>query len=257
MSRRSSISAALLAAVVLSSSGCAAVRGERVETGMADDRVIDLEPETAQDAPVDELAATADVDTTGQAAGLDGDNGAAEALAQSSSDSTAVSGASTPVAVEDVLLVRSISDVTPEWTTKPEAFNFLAPELFSGANVSGSDLYSSGPVLMTFISPDCAISIDDGPALSEVAERNQSVTFVFVHTDGDAASFEQFVEDADLYHQNVIHINDSDQSLWNRFGIETQPSTLLLDQNGRASVAGGGLGHEGLAIAMGLLDIAS
>ncbi len=33
-----------------------------------------------------------------------------------------------------------------------------------------------------------------------------------------------------------------------RFGIETQPSTVLVDRYGRGSVTGGGLGHEGLEV---------
>lgn len=231
MNRRSIPSAILLALVVVSVSGCAAIKGERVETGIADPNApTTLEPNFVE---VEDSAATADLANSGQTTNVVAEDG--------------------PVAVADVLQVRPLSDFEPNWTTKPEAFDFFTPELFSGAPTSGADLYASGPVLMTFVSPNCAISIEDGPTYSEVAERNQSITFVFVHTDGDAASFEQFVEDADLYHQNVIHIDDTDLVLWNRFGIESQPSTLLVNRDGQASLTGGGLGHEGLTIAVELL----
>ena len=110
---------------------------------------------------------------------------------------------------------------------------------------------------MTFVSPSCAISVEDAPSFVEVAQANPTVTFVFVHTDGNVASFQEFIDQADLYEQNMIHINDSDLTLWTRFGIDTQPSTLLVDQMGRASLTEGGLGHEGLATAVQLLGAAS
>lgn len=232
MSRRTSIGGIVLALGMLSTTSCALLPEERVETGLSDVElteadVVELEPVVSAES-ADSPAALA--------SGTDDD----------AQDLSWVPG-------EEVHGVRSIADVNPQWVTEPAAFDFVAPELYSGALVDGSDLYASGPVLMTFVSPSCAVSVEDGPSYSEAAEWNQTVTFVFVHTEGDQASFEQFVEDADLFHQNVIHINDEDLVLWNRFGIETQPSTMLVDRDGRASLASGGLGYEGLATAIALV----
>ena len=229
MIRPTRIGPVLLALGVLSTS-CALLPEERVETGLAD---VD-----ASDAEIVELEPIITAETQ--------DTPAALASGTNTQDLSWVPG-------ENIHGVRSVADVSPRWVTQPEAFDFIGPELFSGALVDGTDLYESGPVLMTFVSPTCAVSIEDGPSYSEAAAWNQSVTFVFVHTDGDQESFQQFVEDADLFHQNVIHINDEDLVLWNRFGIDTQPSTVLVDRDGRASLASGGLGYEGLATAIALL----
>lgn len=229
----------LLGATMLGATSCAAIQGERVETGMASSSQVDLEPQlSAVESTVDGGGeSTADSD-----AGLDRNTAGRAAEVQ-------------PAAILDSLHSRSPSEISPEWTTQPAAFDFTVPELFSGAPVSGRDLYQSGPVIMTYVSPSCVVSAEDAEAFALVAELHQSVTFVFVHTDGDSESFEQFVDNADLYYQNVLHINDSDLALWNRFGIETQPSTMLVDRSGRATLAQGGLGQEGLMLAVGLLGV--
>lgn len=202
-----------MAVLLLSSTGCAAIRGERVETGMVD-------PDQADSYSTTVLAN------------------------EPASSSSTVEG------------VQTISEQTAEWLVMPEAFEFFAPELFTGASVSGQDLYATGPVLMTFVAPDCVVSTQDSEAFALTAEEHLSVTFVFVHTNGDATTYERFVEDADLYQQNVIHINDSDLTLWNRFGIQTQPSSVLVKRDGRTAVTDGGLGHDGLFTAMELIGSA-
>lgn len=228
MTRRSTVGSVLLALGMLSTSGCALLPEERVETGLSD---VEL-----NDADIAELEPVIAAETVDSPA----------ALASGTTELSWVPGG-------DIHGVRSIADIKPQWVRQPDAFNFVAPELFSGALVDGTDLYEGGPVLMTFVSPSCAVSVEDGPSFADASEWNESVTFVIVHTDGEQADFEQFVEDADLFGQNVIHINDEDLVLWNRFGIKTQPSTVLVDDDGRASLTAGGLGHEGVATAIALL----
>lgn len=245
--KRQTFTAASLALVMLTAASCGGASEERAE----------------QQDPT----ATSEANTLEFERVPSDDDSAPEALA--SQDTEVVAGGATGLVVDarsggrgvnpdnGLHEVRSASEVNPQWVSQPEAFDFFAPELFSGAPVSGADLFQSGPVLMTFVSPSCAVSIEDGPDFADSAEWNQSITYVFVHTDGDQESFEQFVEHADLFHQNIIHINDEDLTLWNRFGIETQPSTVLLNRDGQASVTSGGLDYEGLATATSLLTPAA
>lgn len=233
MSGQRLLPATLLSLVLFSTAGCAAIQGERVETGMSVAAQVDLEP--------DELSVDA-TPTTGQASAA-GDAGQIETIGADDSHAS----------VDHGLGVRPSSDLSPDWTTRPGAFDFVAPELFSGAPVLGADIHESGRVLVIFVSPSCVISAQDGPAYATTAEANPEVTFLFVHTKGDRESFVQFVDDADLYQQNAIHIDDSDLTLWNRFGVTSQPSTILVDHLGRASLTEGGLGHEGLTVAVSLL----
>ncbi len=134
-----------------------------------------------------------------------------------------------------------------------EAFRFSAPELFTGATVSGTDLYTSGPVVLTFVSPHCPISVDEGPDLADAAEYGSDITYVFVHTGGEREEYLQYVEDNDLYQQNSIHIDDSDLALWDRFGVKIQPSSVLVDSEGTIRFTTGGLEHQGLSEAADLL----
>ncbi len=224
MSRSKSASIALGLAVMFISVGCAGVRGELVETGIAE---------------------TAETDFAAAGGSLSGTN----------VDSSSLSADEWWAAPADEReRVRSASGLAAEWTAVPEAWDFHSPELFSGAPLAGKDLFESGSVLVNFVSPGCPISVEDAEAFAAAAERNPSVTFVFAHTDGATAEYEQFVEDSDLFQQNVVHVNDSDLALWNRFGIADQPSTILIKGDGSASVTTGGLGHEGVANAVDLVS---
>ncbi len=202
-----------VALLTLSTIGCAGIRGDRVETG-TDDRPVLVAPEAT--------------------------------LAPTSTDG--FSDAVTPAAARG-----SAPRTSPLATAEPEAFGFVAPELFTGAPVSGVDIYESGPALMVFVSPGCVISVEESPDLAASAEMNPTVTYVFVHTGGDPLAYQQFVEGADLYQQNSIHIDDTERVLWNRFGVTTQPSTVLVDGDGLVSITAGGLGTEGLDNAIGLV----
>ncbi|MFT7598243.1 MAG: hypothetical protein ACI8TP_001164 [Acidimicrobiales bacterium] len=267
MTCRPLISTALLSLIVFSSAGCSAIQGELVETGMSDTTIIDLEPAERSgteselvggnsSAAGNSVVNSDSTDNGNSTAGSDSVINSDSAPNSTADDATAETRGSLPVSVDEVLQVRPVSGFSPEWSTKPEAFDFIAPELFSGAPLVGAEIYRSGSALVTFVSPGCVVSVQDGPAYARVADANPLVTFLFVHTDGSADTFQQFVEEADLFQENVIHINDADLTLWNRFGITTQPSTVLVDRDGRASVTEGGLGHEGLTIAVGLLGAA-
>ncbi len=133
-----------------------------------------------------------------------------------------------------------------------EAFNFAGKELFSGATISGADLQASGPVIMTFVSPDCDISVEEGAELAAAAELEEDITYVFVHGEGTTETYEAFVDKTDLFQQNVIHIDDSNLALANRFSIDVRPTMVLGHDNGTVSVSTGGLSHKGITEA-GLL----
>ncbi len=237
-SRKTTVSAALLALAMISTSGCASLRGERVESGMGSTQEIDLEP--------GEAAADAE-DTTTSTSISSSDGTVPDELASSA-------GTAEPGGI-GVVEYANAPQLPPAAVSAASAdsFNFFAPELFSGAPVSGPDLYETGPVVVTFLSPTCPVSVAEAPSLAEAAELDPEITYVFVHTGADRAAYLEYVEYADLYQQNAIHIDDTDLTLWNRFDIQVQPSTVLVHTSGAVTVSTGGLDHEGLANAARLV----
>lgn len=129
----------------------------------------------------------------------------------------------------------------------PEAFSFTAPELFRGTPVRGTTLNESGPVLMTFVSPGCPISAEEAAEYAIAAEKWEEVNFVIVHSGAARADYLEWVENADLFAQNILHLEDTDGVLSDRFLIEYTPTTLLVDAEGNVTRTIGALGHEGLA----------
>jgi len=133
------------------------------------------------------------------------------------------------------------------------AFSFTSTELFFGAPVRGQDVVRNAPLMMTFVSPTCDFSADDALAYAAAADTYSDITFVFVHSGGDTAAFQQWVEEADLFHENVLHLEDSDGLLNRRFAVTSLPTSLLVDASGNGHQTVGALGHEGLSNAAALL----
>lgn len=136
-----------------------------------------------------------------------------------------------------------------------QSFNFEATELFSGASIYGTDLIESKPIIVTFVSPDCLESVDQALELGRAADANEDITYVFVHTGGDRVAYENLVDGANLYQQNVVHIDDTGLALTTRFDVKVTPSSILVDAEGSASFSVGRLDEEGLRDAADLIRL--
>lgn len=134
-----------------------------------------------------------------------------------------------------------------------DRFNFAAPELESNRLVEGAELFSQRPLIITFVVPDCPICVEEGPLLATAAENNSEVTYVFIHSQADAQSYDTYVQNSRLVGENVVHLQDDEAVLWELFGVTQQPSTVLVSESGQTTVSVGALGEDGLAQAAALV----
>lgn len=128
-----------------------------------------------------------------------------------------------------------------------EPFAFTAPELFTGASVSGLELYTEAPMIVTFVSPTCPVCLTEGPEIAKAADLHPDITYLIIHGGADTDRYRSFADEQGLYQENVIHVEDEAGVLWSRFGVISTPSTLLIDGEGRVSQSTGALelqGHE-------------
>lgn len=125
-----------------------------------------------------------------------------------------------------------------------EIFDFEAVELLRGATLLGAELLGQ-PTVMTFISPDCEFSVEEGRELAAAAERHPDITFLVGHAEGRPDDYVAFVEEADLFGQNVIHLDDTAGDLIHRLGVTAFPSTVLLSVDLELSIAEGALETDG------------
>ena len=181
--RLASLASLVMCLALLATTGCTAVRGDLVETGIG---------------PVD-----------------------------------------TPLAVQ--------ADTTAAEEDASEAFNFSATELFSGTEISGADLYQNAPMIVTFVTPTCAVCRSEGPEVAAAAETNGDITYLIVHSGADAQSYEQYADETGLYQENLIHINDLGSALLQRFGVSSYPTSLLVGTDGTVRQSIGALELQGQA----------
>lgn len=136
-----------------------------------------------------------------------------------------------------------------------EPFVFFANELGTGEEIDGLDLYRGRPTLITFSVPSCPVCIAEAPMIAGAAEKYPDITFVLVHSQGSLSDYNGFVDTAGLDQDNVIHLVDQDLSLWRRFGVIQQPTSVLINAEGKVSATRGALASEGLDIVAALLEL--
>ncbi|MEM7092349.1 MAG: TlpA disulfide reductase family protein [Actinomycetota bacterium] len=193
--------------------------------------------------PVDERTSVIDSTEPGSPAYLEGDNA-------TSIDLTPTDPAADADPYADLAATVVSGDVPA-----PEPFEFFAQELYTAEAVSGRALYNSGPVLMTFSVPSCPICVEEAPDIAAVAANNPGITFVIVHSRGSQTEYEAFVEATGLdTPNNVVNLVDADLALWNRFRVIQQPTSVLVDHEGKLSITRGALAAEGLELVAARLE---
>lgn len=137
-----------------------------------------------------------------------------------------------------------------------EPFVFFANKLGSEEVVDGLDLYRDRPALITFSVPTCPVCTREAPEIAAAAERYPGINFVMVHSQGDAASYAEFLAEAGLDGpSNVLNLVDEDLALWRRFSVIQQPTSILIDADGHVSSTRGALASEGLDIVAAMLEL--
>ncbi len=124
-----------------------------------------------------------------------------------------------------------------------DALSFTAPTL-TGATLDAARL-SGSPVVLWFWAPWCTICRAEAPDVAAVAaDYEGTVTFVGVPGLGQADDMRAFVDDTGT--EGFEHAIDSDGSLWQRFGIVSQPAFAFVSADGAVRTFAGSLGADEL-----------
>ncbi len=123
------------------------------------------------------------------------------------------------------------------------ALAFTAPSL-AGGTVDAADL-AGEPVVLWFWAPWCTICRAEAPEVADVAaELDGTVTVLGVPGLGAEADMRAFV--ADTGTGAITHLVDADGSLWQRFGVVSQPAFAFVSPDGGVETFGGSLGGDEL-----------
>lgn len=136
-----------------------------------------------------------------------------------------------------------------------EPFVFFAEEFGTREQIDGLDLYRGRPTLITFSVPSCPVCVAEAPDIAGAAERFPDITYVMVHSQGTDEEIADFIDDAQMTADNIVHLHDEDLMLWSRFGVVQQPTSILVDANGRVTSTRGALAPEGLEIVAAMLEL--
>lgn len=130
-----------------------------------------------------------------------------------------------------------------------DAAGETAPLSFSATTLSGPDLDVSTldgqGIVLWFWAPWCTICRVEAPDVAAVAAELQGdVTFLGVPGLGETSDMRAFVDSTGT--DGLQHLVDSDGSLWQRFGVVSQPSFVFVTSEGETELFGGALGADEL-----------
>lgn len=120
---------------------------------------------------------------------------------------------------------------------------------FTGTTLGGAELdaatLSGQPVALWFWAPWCTICRAEAPDVAAIAaEFDGRVTFLGIPGRGPEDDMRQFVDETGT--AGFEHVVDADGSLWQRFGVVSQPSFVFVDGDGTAETFAGSLPADAL-----------
>ncbi|ORW11404.1 redoxin domain-containing protein [Mycobacterium kyorinense] len=114
----------------------------------------------------------------------------------------------------------------------PTQLQFSAKTLdgqpFSGESLSGR------PSVLWFWAPWCPRCQRDAPTVAQVAAANAAVTFVGVAARAQLSDMRSFVDTYRL--GGITQLDDTDGTIWARFGVTHQPAYAFVDSKGSVDV---------------------
>lgn len=124
-----------------------------------------------------------------------------------------------------------------------DALSFEAQTL-TGETLDAAQLAGT-PVVLWFWAPWCTVCRAEAPEVAAIgAEFEDSVTFVGVPGLGKVEDMKDFVDATGT--DGLTHAVDSDGSLWQRFGIISQPAFAFVSADGSVETFSGSLGADDL-----------
>jgi len=120
---------------------------------------------------------------------------------------------------------------------------------FAGTTLAGSELdvatFAGSPLVLWFWAPWCTICRAEAPDVAKVAaDLDGRVTFLGVPGIGQPDEMRAFVEDTGT--GGFTHLVDADGSLWQRFGVVSQPAFAFIAPDGTVDVFAGALAADAL-----------
>jgi thiol-disulfide isomerase/thioredoxin len=134
------------------------------------------------------------------------------------------------LALAVIAAVLLLGLVTAPGVRADGGLNFTGTTL-SGGSFSGSSLQGK-PTVLWFWTPWCPFCNIEAPGVSEVSASNPKVAFVGIAGRSDVGQMQGFVS---KYNLNFTNLNDSDGSLWARFGVPWQPAYLFVRPDGSST----------------------
>lgn len=130
-----------------------------------------------------------------------------------------------------------------EWANPdaPDLFKFVATDLVSGEQIDGTSLLYKD-VVMWFWASWCPIcNAEAGAIVNAMPDFPPDVYVIGIGGQSDAEQSKTFIAD----HPGVEafpHIYDADGQIWKDFGAVSQPTMVLINQDGQSQTYAGGYG---------------
>lgn len=120
----------------------------------------------------------------------------------------------------------------------------FAADTVDGGSVEGA-AYVGEPTVFWFWAPWCTICRGEAPTVRDTAASyDGSVEFVGVAGLGEVDQMQGFVADTGL--DGMDHVVDEDGSIWEGFGVASQPAWAFVDADGGVEVVAGSLAEDDL-----------
>lgn len=123
------------------------------------------------------------------------------------------------------------------------------PVSFTGTTLDGASFDSTSldgePAVLWFWAPWCTVCRTEAPDVVAVAEEFAGdVTFIGIPGRGEVGPMRQFVSETGT--DGFQHVSDVDGSLWQQFGVVSQPSFVFVDSSGQTELVSSGLSADDL-----------
>ncbi|AEA23544.1 thiol-disulfide isomerase/thioredoxin [Amycolatopsis echigonensis] len=125
----------------------------------------------------------------------------------------------------------------------PDALKFTATTV-DGQRFSGESL-AGKPAVLWFWASWCPVCQGESAGVEKVAQANSTVTFVGVAALSDAPAMREFVTRYGI--GSFTNLADTDASVWQRFGVTSQPAYAFVRPNGTVETVKSGLSEDELA----------
>lgn len=126
--------------------------------------------------------------------------------------------------------------------TATEQLQFTAKTV-DGQDFSGQSL-AGKPAVLWFWAPWCPTCQGEAPGVANAARANQAVTFIGVAALDQLPAMRAFVA---KYGLGFTNLADVDGSVWQHFGVTTQPAFAFIGKDGSVDVVKRELSDQDLA----------